>query len=142
MIDPKEILHAELGRRYDLKDILGEGGMGTVYLAVDSRHGRRVAIKTVHPRLTSEIGQGTTFHFTAEHGISAVARETKLSAYDSLNGMRVLVVDDNYTNRRVLEELLRYWNLAPTCVESGPQALEELRRATQAQAPIPLVLLT
>ncbi len=56
MIDPKEILHAELGRRYDLKDILGEGGMGTVYLAVDSRHGRRVAIKTVHPRLTSEIG--------------------------------------------------------------------------------------
>jgi serine/threonine-protein kinase len=56
MIDPKEILHGELGRRYDLKDTLGEGGMGTVYLAVDSKHGRRVAIKTVHPRLTSEIG--------------------------------------------------------------------------------------
>jgi serine/threonine-protein kinase len=56
MIDPKEILHAELGRRYDLQGILGEGGMGTVYLAVDSKHGRRVAIKTVHPKLVGELG--------------------------------------------------------------------------------------
>ena len=55
-VDPPEALHAELGERYELEDILGEGGMGTVYLATDRKHGRKVAIKTLHPDLTTGIG--------------------------------------------------------------------------------------
>jgi serine/threonine-protein kinase len=54
MLDRHEALHAELGDRYELEDMLGEGGMGTVYLAQDRKHDRRVAIKTVRPDLTTE----------------------------------------------------------------------------------------
>ncbi len=53
MSDPHEALHDELGDRYELEDALGEGGMGTVYLARDRKHDRLVAIKTVRPDLTT-----------------------------------------------------------------------------------------
>lgn len=53
MSDPHEALHAFLAGRYELEEPLGEGGMGTVYVARDVKHGRRVAIKTIHPDLTT-----------------------------------------------------------------------------------------
>ncbi len=53
MLDPHEALHEALSDRYELEDVLGEGGMGTVYLARDRKHDRRVAIKTIHPNRTS-----------------------------------------------------------------------------------------
>ncbi|MEE8561595.1 MAG: protein kinase, partial [Gemmatimonadota bacterium] len=56
MLDPHEALHKELSDRYELEDVLGEGGMGTVYLARDRKHDRPVAIKTIHPdRTTKEV---------------------------------------------------------------------------------------
>lgn len=55
--DPHEALHAALGDRYRLEDVLGEGGMGTVFRARDLRHGRLVAIKTIHPDFTTEAGR-------------------------------------------------------------------------------------
>jgi signal transduction histidine kinase/DNA-binding response OmpR family regulator len=91
--------------------------------------------------LTSQLGKGTTFYFTVNLGVSTVDRTTKPAIHDTLAEMRVLVVDDNHTNRRVLEELLRYWNMVPTVVDGGPAALEELRRAATAEEPYPLVLL-
>jgi tetratricopeptide (TPR) repeat protein len=56
MLDPHEALHKELSDRYELEEVLGEGGMGTVYLARDRKHDRPVAIKTIHPdRTTQEV---------------------------------------------------------------------------------------
>jgi tetratricopeptide (TPR) repeat protein len=54
MLDPHEALHEELSDRYELEDVLGEGGMGTVYSARDRKHDRRVAIKTIRPETINE----------------------------------------------------------------------------------------
>ncbi len=58
-----------------------------------------------------------------------------------MRGLPVLVVDDNATNRRILEETLSGWAMRPTCVEGGEQALAALERAHQAGEPFALVLL-
>src|SRR5262249_38409290 len=53
----------------------------------------------------------------------------------------VLVVDDNATNRRILEEQLRGWGMRPTMVDGGQAALVALHQARQEGMPFPLVLL-
>ena len=59
-------------------------------------------------------GCGSTFHFTAKFATNSAPAEEKARDRASMfEGMRVLVVDDNSTNRRVLEELLRDWRLRP-----------------------------
>jgi serine/threonine protein kinase len=56
MSDAQDALLSALGERYELLDVLGVGGMGTVYLAHDPKHDRQVAIKTIHPELLSDDG--------------------------------------------------------------------------------------
>jgi CheY-like chemotaxis protein len=58
----------------------------------------------------------------------------------NLWGLAVLVVDDNTTKRRVLEEMLIGWQMVPTLVASAPEALAALRVAQEAGTPLPLVL--
>ena len=77
--------------------------------------------------MESEIGVGSTFYFTALFGLHKVARTTiDLSA---LEGLRVLVVDDNLTNRQILAEMLGNWGMIPRVVSDGFAALAELERA-------------
>jgi CheY-like chemotaxis protein len=57
-----------------------------------------------------------------------------------LLGKRALVVDDNLTNRRVLERMLAGWGMKPTVAESGQQALASLTRAMEIHQPFALVL--
>jgi CheY-like chemotaxis protein len=54
--------------------------------------------------------------------------------------MRTLVVDDNSTNRRILERLLAGWGMKPTLAENGQQALASLAQAVDAHEPFALVL--
>jgi len=49
-------LESALLSRYNLDRELGRGGMATVYLAIDLRHERRVALKVLHPELSSALG--------------------------------------------------------------------------------------
>jgi eukaryotic-like serine/threonine-protein kinase len=54
--DVLEQLRAALGDRYEVERLVGEGGMATVYLATDLRHGRKVAVKTLRAELAASIG--------------------------------------------------------------------------------------
>jgi PAS domain S-box-containing protein len=82
--------------------------------------------------VVSNVGRGSAFHFTAAF---EVPRETlKLSGAvrkKALEGLRVLVVDDNATNRRILDEMLTSWRMAPTVVPDAKRALAELRGAAK-----------
>jgi PAS domain S-box-containing protein len=92
--------------------------------------------------IESEAGKGSTFHFTARLGVQdgPTSRPMPVEAA-SIQGLPVLVVDDNATNRRILDEMLNHWQMRPTLVDSGPAALETLLQASRSGEPFPLVLL-
>jgi PAS domain S-box-containing protein len=85
-------------------------------------------------------GQGSTFHFTAKFGISKTNEPAVSLEETQLEGMRVLVVDDNLTNRRILECMLAGWGMQPMVVKDGAEALKNLVEAAEANQPFPLVL--
>jgi signal transduction histidine kinase/CheY-like chemotaxis protein len=90
----------------------------------------------------SEVGRGSQFHFTARLK-SADAKPIELGTIDPpeiLRGVKVLIVDDNRTNRRILEGMLRRWEMKPTSVEGGEQALAQLWTARTAEDPFALIL--
>ncbi len=88
--------------------------------------------------LESEPLEGSTFHFTAQLGITDARPEPPAV---NLTDLRVLIVDDNSVNRRVLHDLLVRWRMRPTVVDSGASALRALIEATERHEPFALVLL-
>ena len=90
----------------------------------------------------SEVGRGSTFSFTMRLGLQpeTAGRPLRQDAA-RLKGMRALIVDDNATNRRLLEVWLTKWGLQPVSVESGLAALTELERCTRSGSPYSLTLL-
>jgi PAS domain S-box-containing protein len=90
----------------------------------------------------SDVGQGSTFHFTARFGLStAAALRATLGQPERLHGLPVIVIDDNATNRRILEEMLRNWRMKPVMAASGEAGLDRLREAAARCQPFRLVLL-
>jgi len=91
--------------------------------------------------LESEVGKGSTFHFTAQFGVvkNAMARPA-LMGPEILDNLRVLVVDDNATNRQILEKTLSYWRMRPTTVSNATAALNLLREAKAAGVPFGLMV--
>ncbi len=89
----------------------------------------------------SEFGQGSTFHFTAEFGVAADQHRHAPAELESLRDLPVLVVDDNSTNRRILQEMLQHWNMHPVLAESAATGRKALTTADELQRPIRLILL-
>jgi len=91
--------------------------------------------------LDSQPGVGSTFHFTIEFGL-VDAQQIDLDAPpETLHGLPILVVDDNQTNRRILEEMLKNWELAPTAVDGAEAALAALTAASERNQRFQFVLL-
>jgi two-component system, sensor histidine kinase and response regulator len=88
----------------------------------------------------SEEGRGSRFHFTTRFGIGEKAVGVVAASPERLRGLGVLVVDDNRTNRRILEGLLGRWEMKPVSSDSGQEALARLREAWEAGEPFELVL--
>lgn len=89
----------------------------------------------------SVFGQGATFWFTLPlvHAVSAPERDEL--PLRSLQGKRVLIVDDNATNRKVLRYQTTLWGMHPQEVASGALALECLQQTPPDETPFEVVLL-
>jgi PAS domain S-box-containing protein len=87
-------------------------------------------------------GKGSTFWFTVriERQPDKPSR-SPLAPADSLRGKRTLIVDDNATNRRIVEHYLEAWKIVSEQAETGPEALQKLRAAVQAGNPFSIVVL-
>jgi CheY-like chemotaxis protein len=126
-----------------------------VFEQVDSslrrRHGGTGLGLTISSRLAelmggriwveSEVGSGSRFHFTVR---LSVVQETAIPGRrfepPRLQGLPVLVVDDNATNRRILDEVLRAWGLQPSLASGAAAAWERMQQAQRSGEPFRLVL--
>ncbi len=118
-----------LTRRY------GGTGLG---LAIASR---LVSMMGGSIRVESQVGQGSRFEFTVRLELADTAEPDDLVIVPGcLHGLRVLVVDDTPTNRRILDEVLRHWHMQPALAASAVQAMDLLQAANRAGTPYPLVL--
>lgn len=90
----------------------------------------------------SEMGKGSRFHFTAHFGLQKHPARVRIARdLAVLRDMRVLIVDDNSTNRKILLKMLATWRADPTAMESGAKAIVCLREAGGLGRNFPLILL-
>ncbi len=90
----------------------------------------------------STVGKGSTFHFTAAFGLETInTPERTCDDAPSLEGMRVLIVDDNFTNRTILEKILTRWGMRATVADGGEAAIQALERARALHDPFALILI-
>jgi signal transduction histidine kinase/DNA-binding response OmpR family regulator/HPt (histidine-containing phosphotransfer) domain-containing protein len=85
-------------------------------------------------------GKGSTFWFTMPLGRGTVDEITRSHRLTSLRGTRVLIVDDNPTNRRLVRHNLDAWSMTSAEAESGDEALQVMRSAAAAGEPFDLVI--
>jgi PAS domain S-box-containing protein len=130
IFDPFVQADGSTTRRY------GGTGLG---LAISTK---LVAIMGGRIWVESRVGRGSTFHFTVRFRLqSGSSLPLTLLQPESLHSLPVLVVDDNATNRRILEDMLGSWHMRPTTTAGGQEALTEMERAAAVGEPFPLVLL-
>ena len=89
----------------------------------------------------SEPGRGSTFHFNARFIMQTSSARSEPIGAEMLRDLPTLVVDDNATSRRILEETLLGWGMKPTLSEDGRRGLATLEQLSGAGRPCPLILL-
>ena len=91
--------------------------------------------------IESKAGEGTTVRFTASFGRPLIDKPATATVdTDDIANVRVLIVDDNATNRLILEELIRSWEMRPTSVAGANAAVQTLGEAVQQGDPYRIVL--
>jgi len=89
----------------------------------------------------SKPGVGSSFHFTAKFGRADATAPLKAGPARMLTRLPVLVVDDNQTNRRILQEMLTRWNMRPVTADSAKSAMAAIEAALAWEDPFALALL-
>jgi len=112
------------------------GGTG-LGLAISSR---LVTMMKGRIWVESHVDRGSTFHFTARFGVRSDG-QPQAGSLETLEGLPVLVAEDNATYRGIIEEQLAGWRMRPTVVANGAAALSELQRAANQLSPFALAIL-
>ena len=89
----------------------------------------------------SETGKGSTFWFTVRLELQNGGQESRVTPRGDLKGLRLLIVDDNATNRKILEQYAKTWGMVSESAEDGPSALHTLHAAAEKGEPFHLALL-
>jgi two-component system, sensor histidine kinase and response regulator len=90
----------------------------------------------------SQLGKGSTFFFTLtlKLGDNSTPPVTKLEQTE-LDGLKALIVDDNATNRQILDEMMSHWGMKTTLSNGASTALRELEAAARENRFFDLILL-
>jgi len=89
----------------------------------------------------SEYGKGTTFFFTVHLNRQPAEKEDQLQLPPDLSGNKVLIVDDNITNRSIVEKILLSFGFEVESVPLGSHALTKLREGLKLQQPFDLIIM-
>jgi len=129
LFEPFSQADASTTRRY------GGTGLG---LAICRR-----LVEAMHGRigLDSALGDGSTFWFEIPLPIAPTEQVHPQAPPASLPGLRVLVVDDNETNRLVLKSQLQAWRMLPDVAADGASALARMRKAADTGHPYAVAVL-
>jgi two-component system sensor histidine kinase/response regulator len=130
IFDPFVQVDGSITREY------GGTGLGlTITSKLVDLMGGKIWLESVH-------GQGSTFHFTIPMDLSLSQEpEIRPVEFKDIKDLAVMVVDDNATNRKILQEMLLHWQMAPCPVEDGKKALALLENAYTLGQAFPLILL-
>lgn len=91
--------------------------------------------------VNSREGEGSEFWFTARFDKQAEKRQTESFSHHDLDGLRVLIVDDNSSNREILTTRLSHWSMLPSEAQDGVEALRCLHQAVDEGAPFHIALI-
>jgi two-component system sensor histidine kinase/response regulator len=119
----------------DVSTTRNYGGTG-LGLSISSR---LVAAMNGKIWVESSQGKGSSFHTTLTVGIAELVPEP-VGEHASLAGLSVLVVDDNSTNRRILNDLLTRWRMKPVAAASAQEGLVILQQAYDSTSPFALLI--
>ncbi len=128
IFDPFTQADGTISRRY------GGTGLG---LAISSRivemFGGRIWVE-------SEVGKGSTFHFTAKLGIMEAQAPRIVPRAVGIRGLSVLAIDDNATARRILRETLADWDMKIAMADAGESGIEAYRQALAVGSPPEVII--